>query len=42
MDDTTNWASQRIEVIKSAITALEERYRSLRASLEKHLAEPTK
>lgn len=35
--DATNWATQRVEVIRSAMTALEERYRSLKAVLQKQL-----
>ncbi|NQX28302.1 hypothetical protein HQQ81_13220 [Microbacteriaceae bacterium VKM Ac-2854] len=35
--DTANWSSQRVEVIQNAMTALEERYRSLKAVLHKQL-----
>lgn len=36
--DATAWSKQRDDVIRSAMTALEERYRSLRDLLQKHLA----
>lgn len=35
--DSTNWSTQRVAVIQSAMTALEQRYRSLRAMLQKQL-----
>lgn len=37
-DDSAQWANQRVEVIQSAMAALEERYRSLKAVLEQQLS----
>ncbi|PJJ55316.1 hypothetical protein [Compostimonas suwonensis] len=36
--DAANWSTQRVDVIQSAMAALEERYKSLKAVLEKQLA----
>lgn len=35
--DAANWSTQRVEVIQNAMTALEERYKSLKAVLQKQL-----
>lgn len=35
--DSVNWATQRVDVIESAMAALEERYKSLRGALQKQL-----
>lgn len=39
MADAVNWKNQRVDVIKNAMTALEERYKSLRAVLQNQLEE---
>jgi hypothetical protein len=39
--DATNWKNQRVEVIKNAMTALEERYKALRAVLQNQLNDVT-